>query len=166
MSGFPTDEAPSAAPSSTRTAYERLLRHTPAGLPPQRVIDGSRRAVESATGTVAGSVAVTPATRLLDGEQSPPIDMLSAATCSLVVHIAAPIPFDDDLGTLLHPGGGGMVGALPTGSLVSKPLVPGDYFPMSTKILEESGHFGLIIAKINTFSPPMDMRRWAPLSCD
>lgn len=118
-------------------------------------MDGSRKAVESATGTVAGSVAVTPATRLLDGEQSPPIDMLSAATCSLVVHIAAAIPFDDGLGTFMHPGGGGgMVGALPTGSLVSKPLMPGDYFPISIKILEESGRFGLIIAKINIFFPP------------
>ncbi|MEA5392546.1 hypothetical protein VB738_14880 [Cyanobium gracile UHCC 0139] len=39
------------------------------------------------------------------------------------------------------------MGAVLTGMLASKSLVPGDSFPLSAKILEESGNFGPLIAQ-------------------
>ena len=44
-------------------------------------------------------------------------------------------------------GVGGTVGALLTGILAAKSLVSADYFPLSAKIMEEGGNFGLFIAQ-------------------
>jgi Amt family ammonium transporter len=76
-----------------------------------------------------------------------------AMGCSATA-LRAALPFDDGLESSLLPGGGAMVGALLTGSLASLPHLAGDYFPLSAKILEESGHFGLFIARIDTFILP------------
>ncbi|MFM7392898.1 MAG: hypothetical protein ACKO22_00705 [Cyanobium sp.] len=43
---------------------------------------------------------------------------------------------------------GGTIGALLTGALAVKELVPADYFPAAAKILEESGNFGLFLTQL------------------
>jgi Amt family ammonium transporter len=45
-------------------------------------------------------------------------------------------------------GVGGTIGALLTGILASKALVSADYFPLSAKIMEEGGNFGLFLAQL------------------
>lgn len=72
----------------------------------------------------------------------------TAVACFVAVRVKAAIQFDDSLDTFMVHGVGGTVGALLTGILASKALVPADYFPLSAKILEESGNFGLFIAQL------------------
>jgi Amt family ammonium transporter len=45
-------------------------------------------------------------------------------------------------------GVGGTIGALLTGVFAAKSLVPADYFPLSAKIMEESGNFGMFVAQL------------------
>ncbi|WP_254946063.1 hypothetical protein [Cyanobium sp. AMD-g] len=76
------------------------------------------------------------------------IGILTAVACFIAVRVKATIQFDDSLDTFMLHGVGGTVGALLTGILAYKALVPGDYFPLCAKILEDSGHFGLFIAQL------------------
>jgi ammonium transporter, Amt family len=110
--------------------------------------DGKPTAVGAATGAVAGLVGITPAAGFVYMEQSLLIGILTAVVCFVAVRVKAAIQFDDSLDTFMVHGVGGTVGALLTGILASKALVPGDYFPLSAKILEESGNFGLFIAQL------------------
>ncbi|MCP9900966.1 ammonium transporter [Cyanobium sp. Cruz CV13-4-11] len=110
--------------------------------------DGKPTAVGAATGAVAGLVGITPAAGFVYMEQSILIGILTAVACFVAVRIKAAIQFDDSLDTFMVHGVGGTVGALLTGILASKALVPGDYFPLSAKIMEESGNFGLFIAQL------------------
>jgi len=80
-------------------------------------------------------------------EQSLLIGIITAVVCFIAVRVKAAIQFDGSLDTFMLHGVGGTVGALLTGVLASKALVPADYFPLSAKILEESGNFGLFIAQ-------------------
>jgi Amt family ammonium transporter len=66
----------------------------------------------------------------------------------IAVRVKAAIQFDDSLDTFMVHGVGGTIGALLTGILASKTLVPADYFPLSAKIMEESGNVGLFIAQL------------------
>ena len=55
---------------------------------------------------------------------------------------------DESLDAFSVHGVGGTVGALLTGILASKELVPADYFPLSAKILEEQGNLGMFMAQL------------------
>ena len=109
--------------------------------------DGKPTAVGAATGAVAGLVGVTPAAGFVYMPQAILIGALVATCCLIAVNIKAAIQFDDSLDTFMVHGIGGTVGALLTGLLASKTLVPADYFPQAAKILEESGNFGLLVAQ-------------------
>lgn len=110
--------------------------------------DGKPTAMGASTGAVAGLVGITPAAGFVYMEQSILIGILTTAACFIAVRVKATIQFDDSLDTFMLHGVGGTVGALLTGILASKALVPGDYFPLSAKILEEGGEFGLFIAQL------------------
>ncbi len=110
--------------------------------------DGKPTAVGAATGAVAGLVGITPAAGFVYMEHSILIGILTAIACFVAVRVKAAIQFDDSLDTFMVHGVGGTVGALLTGILASKTLVPADYFPLSAKIMEESGNFGLFIAQL------------------
>ncbi len=55
---------------------------------------------------------------------------------------------DESLDAFSVHGVGGTIGALLTGALAVKELVPADYFPLSAKILEEQGNLGMFIAQL------------------
>ncbi|KEF42240.1 MAG: ammonia channel protein [Cyanobium sp. CACIAM 14] len=110
--------------------------------------DGKPTAVGAATGAVAGLVGITPAAGFVYMGPSILIGVLTAAACFIAVQVKAAIQFDDSLDTFMVHGVGGTTGALLTGILASKALVPADYFPLSAKIMEESGNFGLFIAQL------------------
>jgi Amt family ammonium transporter len=112
------------------------------------LLDGKPTAVGAATGAVAGLVGITPAAGFVYLPQSILMGALTAAACFIAVRIKSKIQFDDSLDTFMVHGVGGTVGALLTGILASKALVPADYFPLSAKILEEGGNFGLFIAQL------------------
>ena len=109
--------------------------------------DGKPTAVGAATGAVAGLVGITPAAGFVYMPQSILIGALTALACFIAVRIKAAIKFDDSLDTFMVHGVGGTVGALLTGILAAKSLVSADYFPLSAKIMEEGGNFGLFIAQ-------------------
>ena len=109
--------------------------------------DGKPTAVGAATGAVAGLVGITPAAGFVYMPQSIVIGALTAAACFIAVRVKAAIQFDDSLDTFMVHGVGGTVGALLTGILAAKALVPADYFPLSAKILGEDGNFGLFAAQ-------------------
>ena len=117
-------------------------------MPDQWFKDGKSNAVGAATGVVAGLVGITPAAGFVYMENSILIGIITAVACFVAVRVKAAIQFDDSLDTFMVHGVGGTVGALLTGVLASKALVPADYFPLSAKILEESGNFGLFIAQL------------------
>jgi Amt family ammonium transporter len=110
--------------------------------------DGKPTAVGAATGAVAGLVGITPAAGFVYMPQSILIGILAAAGCFIAVQVKAAIQFDDSLDTFMVHGVGGTIGALLTGVLAAKSLVPGDYFPQAAKILEQSGNFGLFITQL------------------
>jgi ammonium transporter, Amt family len=110
--------------------------------------DGKPTAVGAATGAVAGLVGITPAAGFVYMENSILIGIITAVACFVAVRVKAAIQFDDSLDTFMVHGVGGTVGALLTGILASKALVPADYFPLSAEILEKSGNFGLFIAQL------------------
>ena len=110
-------------------------------------LDGKPTAVGAATGGVAGLVGITPAAGFVYMPQSILIGALTATACLIAVRVKAAIQFDDSLDTFMVHGIGGTVGALLTGVLAAKALVPADYFPLSAKIIEESGNFGLFVAQ-------------------
>jgi len=110
--------------------------------------DGKPTAVGAATGAVAGLVGITPAAGFVYMPQSILIGALTAAACFIAVQIKAAIKFDDSLDTFMVHGVGGTIGALLTGILAAKTLVPADYFPLSAKILEEGGNAGLFFAQL------------------
>ena len=64
------------------------------------------------------------------------------------VSFKATIQLDDSHDTFMRHCVAGTVGALLRRMLASMALVPGDSFPLSATILEESGHFGLFIAQL------------------
>jgi Amt family ammonium transporter len=110
--------------------------------------DGKPTAVGAATGAVAGLVGVTPAAGFVYIGPSILIGAITAATCYLAVQVKAAIKFDDSLDTFMVHGVGGTIGALLTGILATASLVPADYFPLSAKIMEESGNIGLFLAQL------------------
>lgn len=110
--------------------------------------DGKPTAVGAATGAVAGLVGITPAAGFVYMAPSIAIGAITAACCFIAVRIKAAIQFDDSLDTFMVHGVGGTVGALLTGIFAAKTLVPADYFPLSAKIFEEGGNFGLFIAQL------------------
>jgi Amt family ammonium transporter len=109
--------------------------------------DGKPTAVGAATGAVAGLVGITPGAGFVYMPQSILIGALTALACFIAVQIKAAIKFDDSLDTFMVHGVGGTVGALLTGILAAKSLVPADYFPLSAKIMEEGGNAGLFVAQ-------------------
>ena len=110
--------------------------------------DGKPTAVGAATGAVAGLVGITPAAGFVYIGPSLIIGVLASLACFIAVRVKASINFDDSLDTFMVHGVGGTVGALLTGVFAAKSLVPADYFPLSAKIFEESGNFGLFIAQL------------------
>ncbi|MFM7087056.1 MAG: ammonium transporter [Cyanobium sp.] len=109
--------------------------------------DGKPTAVGAATGAVAGLVGITPAAGFVYLPQAILIGALSAGACLIAVNIKAAIRFDDSLDTFMVHGVGGTAGALLTGLLAAKDLVPADYFPQAARILEESGNVGLLLTQ-------------------
>ena len=109
--------------------------------------DGKPTAVGAATGAVAGLVGITPAAGFVYMPQSLLIGALTATACFVAVRIKAAIQFDDSLDTFMVHGVGGTIGALLTGLLASKLLVPADYFPQAAKILEEGGNVALLMTQ-------------------
>jgi Amt family ammonium transporter len=110
--------------------------------------DGKPTAVGAATGAVAGLVGITPAAGFVYMGASLLIGALTAVVCTIAVRIKAAIQFDDSLDTFMVHGVGGTVGALLTGLLAEKSLVPADYFPLSAKIMAESGNAGMFLAQL------------------
>lgn len=110
--------------------------------------DGKPTAVGAATGAVAGLVGITPAAGFVYIGSSIVIGALTALACFIAVRIKAAIQFDDSLDTYMVHGVGGTLGALLTGVFAAKSLVPADYFPLSAKIFEEGGNFGLFFAQL------------------
>ena len=111
-------------------------------------LDGKPTAVGAATGGVAGLVGITPAAGFVYLPQAILIGAITATACLIAVRVKAAIQFDDSLDTFMVHGIGGTIGALLTGILAAKALVPADYFPLSAKIIEESGNLGLFIAQL------------------
>ncbi|NDC15057.1 MAG: ammonium transporter [Synechococcaceae bacterium WB9_2_170] len=109
--------------------------------------DGKPTAVGAATGAVAGLVGITPAAGFVSIGSSILIGALTTVACFIAVQIKAAIKFDDSLDTFMVHGVGGTTGALLTGLLAVKELVPADYFPLSAKILEEQGNMGMLAAQ-------------------
>jgi len=110
--------------------------------------DGKPTAVGAATGAVAGLVGITPAAGFVYIPASIIIGALTALACFIAVRVKSAIQFDDSLDTFMVHGVGGTLGALLTGFFAQKTLVPADYFPLSAKILEEGGNFGLFVAQL------------------
>ena len=80
-------------------------------------------------------------------DASIPIHVLTATSCFLVVSIKSQTQIDLSIDTFMLHGVGSTMAGMLTAILASRALVPGDYFPLSAKILEESGHFGPFIPK-------------------
>ncbi|MFM7169996.1 MAG: ammonium transporter [Cyanobium sp.] len=110
--------------------------------------DGKPTAVGAATGAVAGLVGITPAAGFVYIQASLIIGALTALACFIAVRIKSAIKFDDSLDTYMVHGVGGTLGALLAGFFAEKTLIPADYFPLSAKILEETGNFGMFIAQL------------------
>jgi ammonium transporter, Amt family len=110
--------------------------------------DGKPTAVGAATGAIAGLVGITPAAGFVYMGPSILIGALTAVACTIAVRVKSAIQFDDSLDTFMLHGVGGTVGALLTGLLAAKALVPGDYFPLSAKIMAEAGNAGLFMAQL------------------
>jgi Amt family ammonium transporter len=110
--------------------------------------DGKPTAVGAATGAVAGLVGITPAAGFVDMEGAILIGIITPIACFIAVRIKAAIQFDDSLDTFMVHGVGGTTGALLTGLLAKKMLIPADYFPLSARIMEETGNFGLFVAQL------------------
>ncbi|MCP9773480.1 ammonium transporter [Synechococcus sp. Tobar12-5m-g] len=109
---------------------------------------GKPTAVGAASGAVAGLVGITPAAGFVSMGSSILIGALASVACFTAIQIKSAIKFDDSLDTFTIHGVGGTLGALLTGILAVKEYVPADYFPLSAKILEEGGNFGLFIAQL------------------
>ena len=97
---------------------------------------------------MAGLVGITPAAGFVYLGPSILIGAAAAIACTIAVRVKSAIQFDDSLDTFMVHGVGGTTGALLTGVFAAKALVPADYFPLSAKILEESGNFGMFIAQL------------------
>jgi len=110
--------------------------------------DGKPTAVGAATGAVAGLVGITPAAGFVYMPQAILIGALTSLACFIAVQVKAAIQFDDSLDTFMVHGVGGTVGALLTGILAAKALVPADYFPLSAKIMAEGGNGALFVAQL------------------
>jgi Amt family ammonium transporter len=118
--------------------------------------DGKPTAVGAATGAVAGLVGVTPAAGFIHIGSSLVIGAVVAAACYIAVQFSgaggsggsAKSVLDESLDAFSVHGVGGTIGALLTGALAAKELVPADYFPAAAKILEESGNFGLFLTQL------------------
>jgi Amt family ammonium transporter len=110
--------------------------------------DGKPTAVGAATGAVAGLVGITPAAGFVTIGSSILIGAATAAACLIAVQVKAAIKFDDSLDTFMVHGVGGTVGALLTGLLAVKELVPADYFPLSAEILEKGGNLAMFGAQV------------------
>jgi len=118
--------------------------------------DGKPTAVGAATGAVAGLVGITPGAGFVSIGSSILIGALVAAGCFVAVQFSGAggsggtsgSKLDESLDAFSVHGVGGTIGALLTGLLAVKELVPADYFPNSAKILEESGNFGLFIVQL------------------
>ena len=118
--------------------------------------DGKPTAVGAATGAVAGLVGITPAAGFVSIGSSVLIGAVVAIGCYIAVQFSgaggsggtSKSMLDESLDAFSVHGVGGTIGALLTGALAVKELVPADYFPNSAKILEESGNFGLFVAQV------------------
>ncbi|MCP9784362.1 ammonium transporter [Cyanobium sp. WKJ7-Wakatipu] len=118
--------------------------------------DGKPTAVGAATGAVAGLVGITPAAGFVSVGSSLLIGVAVAAGCYIAVQFSgaggsggsSKSVLDESLDAFSVHGVGGTIGALLTGLLAVKEMVPADYFPVSAKILEESGNFGLFIVQL------------------
>ncbi|MFN9991070.1 MAG: ammonium transporter, partial [Cyanobacteriota bacterium] len=110
--------------------------------------DGKPTAVGAATGAVAGLVGITPAAGFVYIGPSLIFGAITATVCFIAVQVKAAIKFDDSLDTFMVHGVGGTVGALLTGILATATMIPEDYFPLSAKIMKESGNVGLFFAQL------------------
>jgi Amt family ammonium transporter len=118
--------------------------------------DGKPTAVGAATGAVAGLVGITPAAGFVSVGSSVLIGAVVAAGCYIAVLFSgaggaggsSKSMLDESLDAFSVHGVGGTIGALLTGALAVKELVPADYFPLSAKILEEQGNLGMFIAQL------------------
>jgi Amt family ammonium transporter len=110
--------------------------------------DGKPTAVGAATGAVAGLVGITPAAGFVYIGPSLIFGVVTATACFIAVQVKAAIKFDDSLDTFMVHGVGGTVGALLTGILATATMIPEDYFPLSAKIMKESGNVGLFFAQL------------------
>lgn len=110
--------------------------------------DGKPTAVGAATGAVAGLVGITPAAGFVYIGPSLVIGAIASLACFIAVRVKSAIEFDDSLDTFMVHGVGGTIGALLTGLFASAALVPADYFPLSAKIMAESGNVGMFLAQL------------------
>jgi Amt family ammonium transporter len=104
--------------------------------------DGKPTAVGAATGAAALE-GINPAAGFVYLPQSILIGSLAAAGCLIAVRVKAFIQFVDALDTFIVHGVAGAIGALLTGILASKTVVPADCFPQDATIFEQSANFGL-----------------------
>jgi Amt family ammonium transporter len=109
---------------------------------------GKPTAVGAATGAVAVLVGITPAAGFVYMPQALLIGAVTAACCFLAIQVKSAIKFDDSLDAFMVHGVGGTVGALLTGILAAKALVPADYFPKSAELLASGGNMALFIAHV------------------
>jgi Amt family ammonium transporter len=117
---------------------------------------GKPSAVGAASGAVAGLVGITPAAGFVYMPQSLLIGAVTATACFIAVQLSGfggyggsrKTKLDESLDAFSVHGVGGTVGALLTGILAAKELVPADYFPVSAEILATGGNFALFLVQL------------------
>ncbi len=117
--------------------------------------NGKPSAVGAASGAVAGLVGITPAAGFVYMPQSILIGAVTSSACFVAVQISGfggyggtkKTMLDESLDAFSVHGVGGTVGALLTGILAAKELVPADYFPVSAELLATGGNFALFVAQ-------------------
>ncbi|KMM17036.1 ammonia channel protein [Synechococcus sp. GFB01] len=117
---------------------------------------GKPSAVGAASGAVAGLVGITPAAGFVYIPQSLLIGAVTATACFIAVQLSGfggyggtrKQKLDESLDAFSVHGVGGTVGALLTGILAAKELVPADYFPVSAELLANGGNFALFLVQL------------------
>ena len=118
--------------------------------------NGKPTAVGAVSGAVSALVGITPAAGFVYVPQALLIGAATASACFIAVQLSGfggyggskKSMIDESLDAFSIHGVGGTVGALLTGILAAKELVPADYFPLSAKILEEQGNLGMFMAQL------------------
>jgi Amt family ammonium transporter len=117
--------------------------------------NGKPTAVGAASGAVSGLVGITPAAGFVYMPQSILIGAVTASACFIAVQLSGiggyggtgKTKLDESLDAFSVHGVGGTVGALLTGILASKELIPADYFPVSAELMAAGGNFALFVAQ-------------------